>query len=300
MFARACGLGAVDLGGAMRVTLVICTRNRAARLRETLDILAKGDLAAEGADLVLVDSASSDETPDVIANFAKRAPFSVTPCRADRPGLSRARNEGIRHVQGDLVAFSDDDCLVDPDYFRALKSSFDPREAQYGGGETYLASKRKGGPSPNVSNRTIIQPTVLLPPGAIHGANMFALRSVFAKVGGFNEDMGAGTPFPCEDIEFATRCSVAGFTGVFLPNVRVCHVHGRPDGSEEAKDNLRGYDHGRGAYYASLLGQGINQAWNLWSHCTPKAAPLPRSALEQLANEMEACAKYLRLMAERE
>ena len=127
MFARACGLGAVDLGGAMRVTLVICTRNRAARLRETLDILAKGDLAAEGADLVLVDSASSDETPDVIANFAKRAPFSVTPCRADRPGLSRARNEGIRHVQGDLVAFSDDDCLVDPDYFRALKNAVSSR-----------------------------------------------------------------------------------------------------------------------------------------------------------------------------
>jgi glycosyltransferase involved in cell wall biosynthesis len=286
----------------MNITLVICTRNRAARLRQTLETLASGDIAAEGAELVLVDSASNDGTPGVIADFARRAPFAVRPCRVELPGVSRARNEGIRHARGDLVAFNDDDCLVDPDYFRALKNSFDPREAQYGCGEIYLSNRSgKGGGYLHISKRGIIAPSTLLHAGAMQGGNLFVLRSVFEKVGTFNEDMGIGTPFPCEDIEFATRCSFAGFTGIHLPNVRVCHDHARPTGSEEAEGTLRGYDHGRGAYYASLIARGIDGAWMLWSRCTPRqTTPLPKVVLERLANEMEAGSKYLRLLAARD
>ena len=285
----------------MKITLVICTHNRAARLRHTLEHLAAGDIAAEGGELVLVNSASSDGTSDVIADFVRHAPFPVRHCRVDLPGVARARNEGIRHAQGELIAFSDDDCFLDPDYFGALKSSFDPGAAQYGGGEIYLSERSgQGGGSMRIPNRMTIPPKTLLVAGAVQGGNLFVLRSVFETVGLFNEDLGIGTPFPCEDIEFAARCSLAGFAGVLLPNVRVCHDHARPDGSEEARATLRGYDRGRGAYYAGLIGNGVNGAWKLWSRSTRRTAPLPRAALERLANEMEAGAQYLRLMASRD
>jgi glycosyltransferase involved in cell wall biosynthesis len=285
----------------MKISLVVCTHNRAARLPRTLEILSAGDIATEGAELVLVDSASSDGTSDVIAEFVRHAPYPVRHCRVDLPGVGRARNEGVRHAQGDLIAFSDDDCFIDPDYFGALRAGFDPHAAQYGGGEIYLSDRSgKGGGSMRVPTRMTIPPKTLLVAGAVQGGNMFFLRGVFEKVGLFNEDMGVGTPFPCEDIEFATRCSLGGFVGILLPNVRVCHDHARPDGSEEARATLRGYDDGRGAYYASLIGGGVGGAWKLWSRGTPRTAPLRRSALERLANEMEAGAKYLRLLAARD
>lgn len=279
----------------MKISLIVCTRNRAAQLSRALKRLDTGELVSEGADLVLVDSASTDSTPSVIAEFAEHAPFPVLRCRAKLPGLGRARNEGVRHARGELLAFTDDDCYLAPNYFRELGTSFDPAQHQYGTGEMLLLDAADdAGASGRIPARQTIPPYSLLPAGTIQGANMFAHRSAFARAGLFNEAMGTGTPFPCEDIEFAARCSLAGLTGVLLPNVRVYHDHGRKRGSDEAKETLRGYDAGRGAYYASLIQQGIAGAWQLWSGNTPWSAPLEPQVIERLANEMEAAARYLR------
>jgi len=253
----------------MDISLVICTRNRAAKLTRALQKLEATTIASEGVELVLVDSASSDSTQTVIAEFSARAGFTVRRCHVDAPGLGRARNEGLKQASGELIAFTDDDCFLDEGYFRELKRGFDPQEAQYGAGEVLLANPSDtAGASKRIPQRATIAPLKLLPAGAIQGANMFIHRSVLARVGGFNKAMGAGTPFPCEDIEFATRCSLAGFTGVLLPNVRIYHDHGRAQGSDEAAETLRGYDAGRGAYYASLLQRGASGAFPLWSSST--------------------------------
>ena len=133
----------------------------------------------------------------------------------------------------------------------------------------------------------------LLPAGIVQGANMFFLRSVFQKAGQFNEKMGAGTEFPCEDIEMATRASLAGFVGIQVPEPLVYHHHRRRSGSREADETVCQYDIGRGAYYASLIARGVPQAWDFWKFCSGLDRPLSRDRLARLERELQGAARLL-------
>jgi GT2 family glycosyltransferase len=93
--------------------------------------------------------------------------------------------------------------------------------------------------------------------GAIQGADMFLHRSAFNKIGMFNDAMGVGTPFGCEDIEMATRASLAGFVGALVPFIGLTHHHWRLRDSKETNAVVIAYDYVRGAYYASLLDNGV-------------------------------------------
>ena len=118
---------------------------------------------------------------------------------------------------------------------------------------------------------------------------MFFLRRVFDVAGYFNEDMETGV-----DIEMATRSSLSGFTGVLLPSVRVYHNHGRRRGSAEADAAVASYDVGRGAYYASLLVNGINETWRLWRRRSQCQGPMSHEMLVRLEREFRGAAEFLK------
>ena len=212
-------------------------------------------------------------------------------------GLGRARNAGVAAARGDLIAFTDDDCYLDENYYTALRLQFaEPREHHYGMGQILLFDEDDDWRIANatISQLVTIKPRTVLPTGTFQGANNFFLREVFDKAGQFREDMGSGTPFPCEDIEFGTRASLAGFTGVFSPLVKVFHHHGRKAGSAEADKTVLGYERGRGAYYGGLIIDGVNEAWKLWLASTyTGGAPSPR-VLERLEREFRGAADYIR------
>ena len=91
----------------------------------------------------------------------------------------------------------------------------------------------------------------------------------------------------------ATRASIAGFLGVQVPFFKIVHHHKRLIGSNAARATFESYDYGRGAYYASLLENGVSQAWRLWeewSHLKGSKDPLARA---RLARELQGAARYL-------
>ena len=90
-------------------------------------------------------------------------------------------------------------------------------------------------------------------------------------LGGFDESIGAGTRFPCEDLDLLTRASFAGFTGVYDPRPVVLHHH-RRQSLEQVQALERHYDHGRGAYYAKALltPKQRGKAAGIWSRSTCK------------------------------
>jgi len=283
----------------MKLSQIICTRNRAARLAASLARIDPQSLARHNAELVLVDSASDDSgaTLAVMKAFATQISTPVRVLRADRPGLATARNIGVNAASGELLAFTDDDCYLDHRYYDALLKDFDTVQYQYGMGQILLFD-----PSDDSSvafcaftDKHTIQPRTLLPAGMIQGANMFFQRRVFEEIGNFSEDLGAGTPFPCEDIEFATRASFAGFTGALLPSVIVYHHHERKPGSLESDATLRGYDIGRGAYYAIALIRGLNECWHLWSGQSQSNGPMSKALAAKLEREFRGAADYLKL-----
>lgn len=235
------------------LSVVVCTRNRAEGLQRCLNAIRQADFAATNAELVLVNNASTDSTQSLLEAFAASESFPVTVIQEPKPGLSNARNAGLAATTGEVVSFTDDDCYVEKDYCTAVIQAFrthpdidyfggrilrfDPTDSLYAceHSETFFA----------------IEAGSFIPAGLIQGANMGFTRRLLNKVGLYDPDMGAGTRFRCEDVDYIARCSIAGFRGAHVPQVVVWHHHGRKEGPE-LEALKRENDYARGAYYAKL------------------------------------------------
>jgi hypothetical protein len=117
----------------MLVTVAVCTRNRArslARMLASLAAMPPPDCAWE---VLVVDNASSDDTGDVLAEFAGRLPLRRE--REPRPGISYARNRAIATAHGTYITWTDDDVVVDRDWLAAYLRAFArwPEAALFGG-----------------------------------------------------------------------------------------------------------------------------------------------------------------------
>ena len=238
----------------MKISMIVCTRNRASRLPRFFSAIAGLEPAPFGWELLIVDHASTDDTGQVIQEFAASAAFPVRPLRSDAPALSGAKNQAIAAARGEILAFTDDDCYPRPDYLLALADVFQAHDAGVLGGRVV----RHDPTDANVSIRDVdtpasIEPGTFVRPGTVHGANLAMRREVFAAIGGFDPLLGPGTPcVAAEDIELVARAVWAGWRARYDPAFVVSHHHGRKPG-EEADRVRRGYDYGRGAYYTKFL-----------------------------------------------
>jgi GT2 family glycosyltransferase len=275
---------------------IICSRNRATQLETTLAKLDRESIARHNVELLLVGLPSDEATISVMEAYAKQARTATHVLRQDRPGASVARNLGARAATSNLFVFTDDDCYLEKNFYDALRADFDPSTYHYGVGQVLLfdpSDDRRIAIVP-IGEKRVIQPRSLLPAGLIAAANLFVVRQVFERLGGFSEDLGPGTPFGCEDIEFGTRASLAGYIGVLLPSVIVYHHHGRKPGTPESEAILHEYDTGRGSYYAIQLTRGINEGWQLWSRLSATQGPMPHSLAVRLEREFRGAADYLK------
>jgi hypothetical protein len=94
------------------VTVLICTRERPEALARSLATALAQTYAPM--EVLIVDNApASDATRQLVESVADDR---VRYLREERPGLSRARNTGVRNAHGAIVAFTDDDVLLDPDW----------------------------------------------------------------------------------------------------------------------------------------------------------------------------------------
>jgi glycosyltransferase involved in cell wall biosynthesis len=235
----------------MNISLVICTRNRAAQLGACLDRVAEIDFAGAW-QFVIVDNGSTDATAKVIEDFVARAPMPVRHVTQPVKGLSNARNAGWQAASGDIIAFTDDDCYVAPDFLTTTLAAFGDPELGYVSGRILLHD-------PTDYPATISLSTVpqdlprrrYVVPGVLKGANMAFRREVLVAIGGFDPLFGSGADFPAEDCDAAARASLAGWKGRYEPSIVVAHHHGRK--ADSIPQLHRDYDVGRGAYHAKLL-----------------------------------------------
>ena len=231
----------------MKLSVLICTRNRAKSLAATLERFFAQRFAGDyELELLLVDNASTDDTKQVAERFHGRLRYLFEPL----PGLSRARNAGLHAAQGEIIVFTDDDVLVADDWLDEIHREFagDPGLMMLGG---RVLPAREG-----------LQPVAIFPlgerrefvfpsgGGVAMGANMAFRREVFDRVGLFDVRLGAGTFLAGgEDIELFYRALRAGFKFVYAPNVLVHHDHDRETLAQACRLN---YGYGK-AYPAYIL-----------------------------------------------
>ena len=107
----------------MRFSVVVPTYNRCALLERVVDAILRQSLPPERFELLVVDDGSTDGTAELGARLQERA-ANVRFLRSDHRGVAAARNLGIRAAAGDAVAFTDDDCLVPPDWLERLADGY--------------------------------------------------------------------------------------------------------------------------------------------------------------------------------
>lgn len=283
------------------ISIVVCTRNRARYLRPTLDSLRR--LHAPFAwELILVDSASDDDTAAVLAAFCKDLDNRARLVRAARKGLSVARNAGWRAAAGRIIAFTDDDCYPHEDFLIEIERAFSRSpQIDYLGGRILLHDPADLPTSIQTLDTMVALPArAFVPSGFIHGANFAMSRQLIERLDGFDNRLGAGAELIAgEDTDMLVRASASGATGRYVPDVVVEHHH-RRQRVEEFQQMNRGYAIGRGAYLAKALLDSTAFDYALkkeylrqwyWSACkkwgTPKRG--------EIAHEIYGAAKYIKL-----
>ena len=114
-------------------TVVICTHDRAELIGRGVEAALSEALPA-GVDVLVVDNASTDGTPALLADLARRHAPSLRVVHEPELGLSAARNRALAEMRADVVAFLDDDALPRPGWLAALLAPYaDPRVACVGG-----------------------------------------------------------------------------------------------------------------------------------------------------------------------
>ena len=110
----------------MRLTVVICSWNRAPSLQKTLESI-ESCRVPEGTnwEILVVDNNSDDGTAAVCKAFLEKSPDRYRYVFETRQGKSFALNTGIKYARGDIIAFTDDDVIVEQDWLGALLRAFD-------------------------------------------------------------------------------------------------------------------------------------------------------------------------------
>ncbi len=220
------------------VSVVVCTRERPDDLRKCLESLRRLDPAPT--EIIVVDNAPRSDATRRVVESMPGVRYVVEP----QPGLSVARNTGLRHSIGDLVAFTDDDVLVHAGWVGRLRAAFaepavmavtglilpaeldTPAQLYFeqnhaGFGRGYRALSFDLGFFERMRRYAV--PVWQL--GA--GANMAFRRRVFEEVGGFDERLGAGASGCSEDSEMWYRILAGGGHCRYEPTAVVHHVHRR-------------------------------------------------------------------------
>jgi len=212
----------------VRFSVVLPTFNRVHLLERVAAAILDQTLPPERCELIIVDDGSTDGTPALAAELAGRD--NVRLIQQSNRGAAAARNRGIHEASGDVVALTDDDCLVPRDWLERLADGYarHPEVAGVGG--------RLEPPDEVLACRAVARHELFIarhvfgagdqealggfecPAGGTN--NMSYRRDVLLDVGGFDEGFG-----PCvwgEDADLKLRITQTGKPLLYIP---VCVEH---------------------------------------------------------------------------
>lgn len=224
----------------MDISVVVPTRNRAARLRAMLAGLREQNLSASDRfEVIVVDNGSTDATPRVAAEAAAAFPefrAIVEPV----PGLHAGRHAGFRAARGEVLVFCDDDIVPEPGWLAGMADSFSIRSVSLATGpcrpeyqtappewvETLRHEMESGWLLWAFSLIVLDDFPTFVPPEWVFGCNFGIRREALAAGSGFRPDS-----MPAELIEYrgdgetglAQAIAAAGGRAYYNPDAAVRH-----------------------------------------------------------------------------
>ncbi len=197
-----------------KVSVVVCAYNAERTMFACLASLEK--LNYPNYEVVIVNDGSTDRTREISERFGK---FRLI--NQENKGLSAARNVGIAAAEGEIVAFTDSDCVADPDWLHYLITTF-----------TRSGRAAVGGPNFPPPEDTLVPSAVAVSPGGpthvlmsddvaehIPGCNMAFKKTALAEINGFDPVFRAAG----DDVDLCWRLQNQGYQIGFSPAAVVWH-----------------------------------------------------------------------------
>jgi len=213
--------GYQQLANYPHVSIIIPVRNRPEEITACLHSLSQLDYPIEKTEVIVVDDASDDRTPDVVSTF----PVNLISLKEHKQA-SFCRNLAARQANGEILAFIDSDCLADPLWLRELIPVFKDETLGAVGGmvdshldekgldryEKVKSSLSMGSwfKSSREGNQFFYVPS----------CNLLVRRNLFLELGGFREELHVG-----EDVDFCWKLQDEGYHVEYQPIGRVYHRH---------------------------------------------------------------------------
>jgi glycosyltransferase involved in cell wall biosynthesis len=210
------------------VSVILCTYNREQWIGDAIQSLLD-QRTGEGVnyEIIVVDNASTDNTPAVIAEISKTAEHPVRYVRETRQGPSAARNRGIAEANGEWLAFLDDDERADPDWLLELLAMTAKKGVRVSGGAVRLISSEQDARPLSPMLERVLAPggrrkheCLFTPKHALNSGNQMLHRSVFDEIGVYEESWTEGG----EDTELFMRLHGAGIESWYNPKAIVLHL----------------------------------------------------------------------------
>jgi len=232
-------------------SVIICSRNRPALLHDAVESVLQGD--SRPSEILIVDQ--SDHPDERLAARGRVGGCELRYLWDDARGVSRARNRGLEASRCGIVAFTDDDVLVDRGWLEALITPLGDLGSRgvVTGRVLAAAPETPGGWAPALVHSEV--PATYegrIAKDVLEAGNMAAFRSTLLEVQGFDPTLGPGTQFPAgEDNDIGFRLLSAGCRIRYEPKAIIHHRAWR--GPEEYLAVRWRYGIGQGAYYAKHL-----------------------------------------------
>ena len=192
-------------------------------LAEALESLRSQTLPPDQFEVIVIDDCSTDDTQAMLLAFQATVPFRMVCHRLDKNvGAVPARNIAVRLTQAPVLAFTDSDCRVVPEWLATGLGALS-KNPEIG----FVSGSVKNKPGQRVNFFSIgvaggggedpIYPT----------CNIMYRSEVFWSVNGFDERAylrnSGGVPVECADADLAWRCKEAGHKNLFVPEMIVYH-----------------------------------------------------------------------------
>jgi lipopolysaccharide/colanic/teichoic acid biosynthesis glycosyltransferase len=201
------------------LSVIVPARDAADTILECLKALNVQSLPREQYEVIVVDDGSVDETPRIAEPLADRV------IRQERRGPAAARNAGAALARGELLAFTDADCVAAPDFLEALSGPFQHAETVAAKGAYRTAQQ---GLVPRFVQQEYQHKYARMERRSrIDFIDTYAAayrRKVFQENGGFDISY---TTASVEDQELSFRLAQKGYAMVFVPSALVFHRHDR-------------------------------------------------------------------------
>lgn len=204
------------------VSVVIPTWNRKVLLAEVLESLLVQSYPSDKFEIIVCDDGSTDGTPDLVEEFRKRFTGRMTCLRMPvNGGPAKCRNEAVRIAEGELIAFTDSDCRVSPQWLEMGVKPFQSASVAIVTGSIFHKPEQK------LTYFSRSHDAVTEEHPSYPAQNAIFRKSVFLQFGGFEEGLCfrnfRNRQVECADTDLAWRIREGGYQTAFVKEMVVYH-----------------------------------------------------------------------------